>query len=284
MTANARDTPRLGLGLRPPFYAAAARGEIPVDWFEVITENFMVEGGKPLRVLADVREHYPIAFHGVSMNLGGTDPLDRDYLARLKQLVDRYDPVSVSDHLCWTRHDGVHLHDLLPLPYAEDVVEHVAARIREVQDTLGRQILIENVSSYAELALGSMTEHAFLRGVAEQADCLILLDLNNMHVSAVNHGFDPSEYLSALPARRVAQHHLAGHSGSAPLLIDTHDHPVCDAVWALYAEARRAFGPVPVCLERDDHYPALAELLREIGRVRAGESIDRERALTVASA
>ncbi len=258
----------IGLGLRPPMYADARRGEIRVDWLELITENFMVPGGQPLAVLDDVRSHYAVAFHGVSMNLGGTDPLDKNYLKALNALIDRFEPLSVSDHLCWTRHGGHHLHDLLPLPYAEDVIAHVADRIAQVQDALGRQILIENLSSYAEFDWSGMTEWEFLVAVAERADCLLLLDLNNIVVSAHNHGFDPMTYLNAIPAERVAQHHLAGHSTHKTLKIDTHDHPVSKDVWQLYDAARARFGPVPVCIERDDHIPPLAELLEEVDHVR----------------
>ncbi len=256
--------PKCAIGLRPLYYAEARRGAISVDWLEVITENFMVAGGQPLAVLEDVRSHYPIAFHGVSLNLGGTDPLDEAYLTTLKTLAERYEPLSVSDHLCWTRQGGHHLHDLLPLPYHEDVIEHVADRIAQVQDTLGRQILIENLSSYAEFDWSAMPEWEFLVAVAERADCLLLVDLNNIVVSAHNHGFDPMVYLDAMPATRVAQHHIAGHSESDLLKIDTHDHPVSDNVWALYEAALDRFGPVPVCLERDDHIPPLAELLEEL--------------------
>lgn len=258
----------LGLGLRPPMYAKARRGEVSVDWLELITENFMVAGGQPFSVLEDVRNHYPIALHGVSMNLGGTDPLDAKYLKALTALIDRFEPLSVSDHLCWTRHGGHHLHDLLPLPYAEDVIVHVADRIAQVQDTLGRQILIENLSSYAEFDWSSMPEWEFLIAVAERADCLLLLDLNNIVVSAHNHGFNPVDYLNAIPAARVAQHHIAGHSTHGSLKIDTHDHPVSADVWQLYDAALARFGPVPVCIERDDHIPPLAELLEELARVR----------------
>lgn len=258
----------IGLGLRPSMYADARCGEIPVDWLELITENFMVPGGQPLAVLYDVRSHYPVAFHGVSMNLGGTDPLDENYLKALTALVDRIEPLSISDHLCWTRHGGHHLHDLLPLPYAEEVIVHVADRIAQVQDTLGRQILIENLSSYAEFDWSGMKEWEFLVAVAERADCLLLLDLNNIVVSAHNHGFDPMTYLNAIPAERVAQHHLAGHSSHGTLKIDTHDHPVPEDVWQLYDAARARFGPVPVCIERDDHIPPLAELLEEVEHVR----------------
>ncbi len=258
-----------GLGLRPPFYQEAAAGEIAVDWFEVITENFMVDGGNPLKVLDAVRRHYPIALHGVSMNLGGTDPLDTTYLKRLADLVKRVNPVRVSDHLCWTRHGGHHLHDLLPLPYCQDAIDHIAQRIVQVQDQLGRQILIENVSSYAESIDNEMPEWTFLAAVAERADCGILLDLNNVIVSAHNHGFDPLRYIEAIPLARVQQIHLAGHSISGPLLIDTHDHPVPGAVLNLYAGLLPQLKDTAVMIERDDNIPPLPELLAELAQVQS---------------
>ncbi len=258
-----------GLGLRPPFYAQAMRGEVAVDWFELISENFMVDGGKALAVLDTVCERYPVALHGVSLNLGGTDPLDEAYLDRLEALIERCQPLRVSDHLCWTRHGGHHLHDLLPLPYTQETVAHVVDRIRQVQDRLKRQILIENVSSYAEYTHSDMMEWDFLSAVAEQADCLILLDINNILVSAHNHGFDAPTYLQAVPVPRVQQIHLAGHSVSGPLLIDTHDHPVSDPVWDLYGLALQRLGAVPVMIERDDDIPPLNELLAELDVARA---------------
>lgn len=229
----------------------------------------MVDGGRPLQVLEGVRAHHPIAFHGVSMNLGGTDALDEVYLTRLRRMVDRFEPFAVSDHLCWTRHDGQHLHDLLPLPFAESVVRHVAERIQAVQDVLGRRLLIENVSSYAEFPWEDFREWEFLMAVAEQADCLILLDLNNIVVSAHNHGFDAHEYLTAISQERVAQHHLAGHTDCGELKIDTHDRPICATVLELYGTARDRFGPVPVCIERDEAIPELEELLAELDVVTA---------------
>lgn len=256
-----------GLGLRPPFYKAAAAGEVAVDWFEVITENFMVDGGNPLKVLDAVRSHYPVALHGVSMNFGGTDPLDEAYLQRLADLITRVNPVRISDHLCWTRHGGHHLHDLLPLPYREDVIDHVAHRISHVQDRLGCQILIENVSSYAESTDNEMPEWAFLTAVAERADCSILLDLNNIVVSAHNHGFNPRCYIEAIPLPRVQQIHLAGHSTSGPLLIDTHDHPVPGSVYDLYAGLLPQLKNTAVMIERDDNIPPLPELLAELAQV-----------------
>src|SRR5260370_257432 len=253
-----------GLGLRPRVCGEAAAGRVRVDWFELISENFMVSGGNPLRVLDAVRSRYPVALHGVSMNLGGTDPLDLAYLDELAQLARRAEPLWISDHLCWTRHGGHHLHDLLPLPFTGEAVDHVAARVRQVQDRLGRQILIENVSSYAQLAKGTMQEWEFLVAVAERADCHILLDLNNIIVSAHNHGFDPASYLQAVPPARVRQFHLAGHSSSGALLIDTHDHPVPGEVFELYAQAVCRFAAVPAILERDDRIPPLDELLGEL--------------------
>ncbi|HHI93687.1 MAG TPA: DUF692 domain-containing protein [Gammaproteobacteria bacterium] len=257
-----------GLGLRPPFYQAAAVGEVAVDWFEVISENFMVDGGNPLRILDAVADRYPLALHGVSMNLGGTDPLDRDYLNRLKGLVERVNPVRVSDHLCWTRHGGHHLHDLLPLPYTEESVKHVAERIGIVQDYLQRRILIENVSSYAEFTENSINESAFLSTVAKTADCYILLDVNNIVVSAHNHGFDAESYLQNIPIERVQQIHLAGHTVQEPLLIDTHDHPIADPVWELYRQTIHRLGEVPTMIERDDNIPPLTELLLELNEAR----------------
>jgi len=264
-----------GLGLRPPFYAQAMRGEVAVDWFELISENFMVDGGKPKAVLDAVCERYPVALHGVSLNLGGTDPLDAAYLDRLETLIKRCEPLRVSDHLCWTRHGGHHLHDLLPLPYTQDTVTHVADRIQQVQDRLKRQILIENVSSYAEYAHSEMPEYDFLTAVAERADCLILLDINNIIVSAHNHDFDAATYLQAIPAERIRQIHLAGYSISGPLLIDTHDHPVSDPVWRLYAQAVRDIGGIPAMIERDDAIPPLADLLAELDVARTIHAQER---------
>jgi len=257
-----------GLGLRPPFYQDAAEGKIVVDWFEVISENFMVDGGNPLRILDAVHERYPLALHGVSMNLGGSDPLDKQYLSKLKSLIERVQPVRVSDHLCWTRQGGHHLHDLLPLPYTDEAVKHVSQRIKQVQDTLGRQILIENVSSYAEFEHSHFKESEFLATIAEEADCFILLDVNNIIVSAHNHGFDALDYLKPVSSVRVKQIHLAGHTISPPLLIDTHDHPVADSVWSLYASVINQLGAMPTMIERDDNIPPLSELLSELDTVR----------------
>ena len=249
-----------------------------VDWFEVISENYLVDGGKPLHFLDRIREHYPMVMHGVSLSIGSSDPLDLDYLAGLKRLAGRIQPEWISDHLCWTGIDGRNLHDLLPLPYTEEAIAHVAGRVSRVQDYLGRRILLENVSSYVTYTDSRVPEWEFLTAVAERADCWILLDVNNVHVSAHNHGFDALDYLGGVPSERVRQIHLAGHSHNGSLLIDTHDHPVPDPVWELYVEAIARLGPVSTMIERDDDIPPLAVLLDELARARAlATSTDRRR-------
>lgn len=258
-----------GLGLRTDHYEAILQESPRVDWFEAISENYMVGGGKPLRWLERIRERYPVVLHGVSLSIGSTAPLDRAHLIQLKALAERIQPAWISDHLCWTGIAGRNLHDLMPLPHTEEAVHHIAARVREVQDFLGRRILLENVSSYVDFAHSTVPEWEFLKAVAEEADCLILLDVNNIYVNSQNHGFDPLAYLRAVPARRVQQIHLAGHSRNGELLIDTHDHPVPEPVWALYAEAVRRFGKVATMVERDDDIPPLAELVAELDRARA---------------
>lgn len=257
-----------GLGLRPQHYDALLRGDdAAVDWLEIVSENYMVEGGRPLAMLDRIAERWPLAMHGVALNIGGSDPLDRDYLRALSKLAKRVHPALVSDHLCWTRHQGVQLHDLLPLPYDEDTLRHVAARVRQVQDALGMQLVLENVSSYLRFAGDTLDEAGFLSALVAETGCGLLLDVNNVYVNAHNHGIDPIGYLDALPAQAVKQLHLAGHGTDAlgsGLLIDTHDAPVCDEVWALYAHARRRFGAVPAMIERDDRIPPLADLLAEL--------------------
>lgn len=257
-----------GLGLRNAHYETVLGERPEVDWFEILTENYMVPGGRPLDYVERIRRDYPLVMHGVSLSLGSCDPLDEDYLRRLKALAERFEPAWVSDHLCWTGVDGVNLHDLMPLPYTEEAVRHVAERIDRVQEYLGRRILIENVSSYLSYAYADMSEWEFLGAVAERADCRILLDINNLYVNAVNHGFDAQTYLDALAPERVAQFHVAGHSRDGAYLIDTHDAPVIDSVWALYAHAVQRFGAVPTMIERDDKIPPLGELLEELARAR----------------
>jgi uncharacterized protein (UPF0276 family) len=232
----------------------------PVDWFEVISENFMVEGGRPLEVLEGVRAQSPVVMHGVSLSIGSSDPLNRAYLGALRTLARRIEPAWISDHLCWTGVGGRNLHDLLPLPYTEEAVRHVAGRIREVQDILERTMLIENVSSYMAFRASRLSEWEFLSAVAEEADCAILLDINNIFVSAFNHRFDALRYIDAVPAGRVVQFHLAGHSDHGSYLLDTHDHPIRPEVWALYEHAVRRFGRVPTLIEWDDNIPGFEVL------------------------
>jgi uncharacterized protein (UPF0276 family) len=227
-----------------------------------------VPGGKPLHFLEKIRRDYPVAMHGVAMNLGSTDPLDRHYLQAVRRLAEQFDAAIVSDHLCWTGVQGQHLHDLLPLPYTDEAVRHFAQRIRQAQDILGRRLAIENLSAYLE-ADTPMAEWEFLSAIADEADCDLLVDINNIYVSSRNQGFDPMDYLHGLPAGRVRQFHLAGHTDHGAICIDTHDQPVCDAVWELYRRACALFGPVPTMIERDDHIPPLVDLVTELERARA---------------
>jgi uncharacterized protein (UPF0276 family) len=257
-----------GLGLRPPFYEAAAAGTAPVDWWEAITENFLGPGGNPRRVLRAARAHRPIVLHGVAMSLGSTDPLDARYLDQLAALAREIEPAWISDHLCWSSLGGHRAHDLWPLPFTEEALAHVAARVARVQERLGRRILVENVSSYLTYRHSTIGEAEFLAALAARADCGILLDVNNVFVSAHNHGFDPIGYLDAVPRARVGQFHLAGHETLPTHLRDTHDHPVADAVWDLYRHGVARFGDVATLLERDDRIPPLEELCAELERAR----------------
>ena len=258
-----------GLGLRVDHYEAILTERPAVDWFEVLTENYLVPGGRPLDYLMRFRERYPLALHGVSLSIGSSAPLNREYLRQLKELAARVQPAWISDHLCWTGVGGRNTHDLLPLPYTEAALAHIVERVRTVQDILGRRILLENLSSYVTFRDSRLTEWEFLAEIARRADCLILLDVNNIYVSAVNHEFDPLTYLDAIPAERVQQIHLAGHENHGDYLIDTHDHPVSDPVWELYGHAVRRFGAVSTMIERDDHIPPLAELVAELAQARA---------------
>ena len=257
-----------GLGLRTEHYQTILDTRPYVDWFEVITENYLVPGGKPLHFLRRIRECYPMVMHGVSLSIGSTDPLDMDYLREVKQLAAALQPAWLSDHLCWTRIGGVNTHDLMPLPYTEEALTHVVERVQRVQDYLGRRLLLENVSSYVTYTESRMSEWEFLAEIACRADCLLLLDINNVYVSAYNHGFDPLDYLNAIPPERVQQFHLAGHSNLGDHLIDTHDHPVIDSVWQLYRWAIARFGNVSAMIERDDRIPPFDELLAELQMAR----------------
>jgi uncharacterized protein (UPF0276 family) len=255
-----------GIGLRPPHYADVAAGRARVDWLEVISENFMVEGGNPRRVLRAVREHHPVVLHGVSMSLGSIDPPNAGYLDALAALAREVEPAWISDHLCWSSFGGHSAHDLWPLPYTEEALHHVAARIARVQERLGRRILVENVSSYLTFRHSTMSEWEFLAALADEADCGLLLDVFNVYDSAHNHGFDATTFIEGVPRARVGQFHLAGHSDKGTHLLDTHDHPVCDDVWALYRHAVRRFGAQATLLERDDDIPPLDALVAEARR------------------
>ena len=258
-----------GLGLRVDHYEAILADRPRVDWLEVLTENYLVPGGKPLNYLMRFRERFPVAMHGVSLSIGSTAPLDHEYLRQVKALAARVEPEWISDHLCWTGVGGVNLHDLLPLPYSETALTHVVERVGRVQDRLGCRILLENVSSYAGYECSQLSEWDFLAEVAQRADCLILLDVNNVYVNSVNHDFDPLAYLDAIPAARVQQIHLAGHERRGRLIVDTHDAAIVEPVWQLYEHARRRFGDVATMIERDSNIPPLAELLAELDQARA---------------
>jgi uncharacterized protein (UPF0276 family) len=257
-----------GLGLRRQHYETILQEKPAIGWFEILTENYLVDGGKPLHYLERIRADYPVVMHGVSLSIGSTDPLNLEYLQRVKNLAARIEPAWISDHLCWTGVGGTNMHDLLPLPFTEEALRHVVDRVQRVQDLLGRQILLENVSSYFQYTQSTVPEWEFLCELAQRADCLLLVDINNIYVSAFNHEFDALTYLRHLPAERVQQFHLAGHLNRGDYLIDTHDHPVIEPVWQLYAEALRLFGPVSTMIERDDNIPPLAELLTELAHAR----------------
>jgi uncharacterized protein len=258
-----------GLGLRPVYYQEILEKSPRVDWFEVISENFMVPGGRPLAMLERIRGTYPIVMHGVSMSIASTAPLDFDYLRALKSLAGRFQPEWISDHLCWTGVHGVNLHDLLPVPYTSEALDHIVDRIRRVQDFLGRRLAIENVSSYVTFTESEMDEWTFIREMAERADCWLLLDVNNVFVSSFNHGFDQASFIDAISADRVVQLHLAGHSEAVTHKIDTHDQPICEDVWSLYHEVCPRFGSISTMIERDDNFPPFDELMAELDRARA---------------
>ena len=257
-----------GLGLRRPHYAEFVAGEASVDFVEIISENYMVDGGRPLTVLDAVRGHYPVAMHGVSLSVGSAQGIDREYLARLEVLADRIAPLWMSDHLCWTRTSAHNSHDLLPLPYTTEALDVVCANLSHAQDALGRELLLENPSSYCSFPEDEMPEWAFLSEVTRRTGCFLLLDVNNVYVSARNHGFAAKDYLSGIPRDRVRQIHLAGHT-PGDILIDTHDREVCDDVWVLYADVIAMTGPVATMIERDDAIPPLPDLLAELALARS---------------
>jgi len=271
-----KKSPGFGLGLRPVHYADFLQKQQPVEWLEIISENYMVQGGLPLDHLNRIMAKYPLAMHGVSLSIGSTDGLDKAYLKELKALADHVQPMWISDHLCWTGVHGRNAHDLLPLPYSEEALKLVVEHVGQVQDILGRRMLLENVSSYLDYRSSEMSEWVFLREVAERADCLLLLDVNNIYVSSINHGFSAHEFLNHLPVERVQQIHLAGHSDHGDYIVDTHDHPIAEPVWDLYRYTCEHFGDVATMIERDDNIPELGELLSELARARsiAAEVLD----------
>lgn len=257
-----------GLGLRPQHYADILGSEPAVDWFEVISENYMIPGGQPLAMLEQIRERYPIVMHGVAMSIASTAPLDMAYLSALKNLAERFEPEFVSDHLCWTGVHGVNLHDLLPIPYTREALDHVCDRIGRVQDHLGRAIAIENVSSYVQFAQSDMTEWDFLAEMTRSTGCWLVLDVNNVFVCAFNHEFDPLDFINGIPRDRVVQFHLAGHEHNVSHIIDTHDALVPEPVWQLYRAAVERFGPVSTIIERDDDIPPFADMVAELSIAR----------------
>ena len=258
-----------GLGLRVDHYRDFADGPAqPVDWLEILSDNYLVPGGKPLHFLDRIRADYPMVMHGVAMSIGSVDALDLGYLRDLRALAERIEPGWISDHLCWTGVDRANLHDLLPVPYTEAMLRHLLPRIDQAQEVLGRALVLENVSSYVSYAEDEMPEWEFIAELARRSGCQLLFDVNNVFVSSVNHGFDALRFVDAMPADRVVQIHLAGHEDHGELLIDTHDHPIRSEVHALYSYALERFGPVPTMIERDDRIPPLAELIAELEQVR----------------
>lgn len=258
-----------GLGLRPTHYQDIINAKPVVDFFECLTEDFIHPSGDDFLWLEKIRAHYPVSLHGVSLSIGSVDPLNKHYLRDLKKLINHVQPILISDHLCWTGVHKINTHDLLPLPYTLETIDHVVSRINQVQDCLGRQMMFENVSSYVAFAESEMTEWEFIAEIAKRADCFILLDINNIFVNAFNHGFSDEKYLKHMPMDRVKQFHLAGHKQCQTHIIDTHDANITQDVWDLYAKAVDHFGDVPVVIERDSNIPPLAELMRELDFARA---------------
>ncbi len=257
-----------GLGLRPQHYREILDGDPAIDWFEFISENYMIPGGQPLRMLDQIAERYPLVQHGVSLSIASTAPFDEDYLDALVTLSKRVKPRWISDHLCWTGVHGVNLHDLLPIPYTREALDHVASRIAYVQERIGRPLCLENVSTYVSFNESEMTEWEFISEMSRRTGCWLLFDVNNVFVSAYNHGYDAKAFLDGIPADRVVQFHLAGHSDMGTYIIDTHDAPVREEVWDLFAAALERFGPVSTMIERDDNIPPLAELVEELRHAR----------------
>ncbi|MCF8197948.1 MAG: DUF692 domain-containing protein [Sulfuritalea sp.] len=270
-----------GLGLRSEHYRDFVESPQRVDWLEIISENYLVPGGKPLHFLDRIRRDYPMVMHGVSLSIGSSDPLDFNYLRQLKALAGRVEPAWISDHLCWTGTDAINLHDLLPLPYTEQCLRHVSARIVQVQDFLGRPLVMENASTYVTFQSDEISEWEFINELVQRSGCELLLDVNNVYVSSVNHGFDPHAFIDAIPVASVRQIHLAGHEDHGDYIIDTHDQSIVDPVWDLYAYTMKRTGFIPTMIERDDNIPPLTELIaeldmaREIARVEASGDSSR---------
>jgi uncharacterized protein len=257
-----------GLGLRPQHYRDILETNPQVDWFEVISENYMIPGGQPLSFLDRIAERYPVVMHGVSLSIASTAPFDEEYLDGLNALARRVHPKWISDHLCWTGVHGVNLHDLLPFPYTREALDHIVSRVHHVQERIGRPLCLENVSTYVQFGQSEMSEWEFISELSERTGCWLLFDVNNVYVSAYNHGYDALDFLNGIPADRVIQFHLAGHSDMTNYIIDTHDHAIRDEVWTLYEAALRRFGPVSTMIERDDNIPPLADMLEELGHAR----------------
>lgn len=275
-----------GLGLRAQHYPDILEGNPSIDWFEIISENYMVPGGKPLHVLERIRARWPVVMHGVSLSIASTSPLNEDYLQQLKALAERVEPEWISDHLCWTGVHGVNLHDLLPIPYTEEALDHVTARVHRVQEFLGRALTLENVSAYVEFAPSEMKEWEFLSELTRRTGCWLLFDVNNVYVSCINHGHDAKTFLEGIPKDRVVQFHLAGHSDMDTYIIDTHDALVRPEVWELYRLALQRFGRVSTMIERDDNIPPLPDLLTELDVARriAAEVLPQESPALAATA
>jgi uncharacterized protein (UPF0276 family) len=261
-----------GVGLRAAHYEAWSRGAPAVDWVECITENYLDVGGRPRAMLRSLRARMPVVLHGVSLSIGSADPLHRGYLDSVRRLAEEIEPAWVSDHLCWSSIDGHYLHDLLPVPYTAEALDHIASRVQAVQDLLRRPLVLENPSTYLTFTESTLTEWEFLAELARRTGCGLLLDVNNVYVSARNHGFSPDDYLEGIPVGSVWQFHLAGHTDLGTHLVDTHDAPVCDAVWDLYRKAVRRFGPVAALVEWDDKIPALEAVVAESQRAAALEA------------
>ncbi len=258
-----------GLGLRPQHYQSILEERPPIDWFEVISENYMIGGGRPIANLLAICEHYPILLHGVSLSIGSTDPLRDEYLRDLKNLAEMLHTPIVSDHFCWTGVAGINTHDLLPMPFSEEALAHVSERIDKVQEKLGRQIALENTSTYVGFSQSTIPEWEFVTNVATKTGCKILLDVNNIYVNSINHGFEADRYVDHIPASMIAYVHLAGHENHGTYLIDTHDHSVAEPVWNLYRRLIERIGPQPTMIERDGNIPSFDELFEELGLARA---------------